>query len=277
MPAGDRPTTERARPRRASSSATQPPSELPATCAASSSASSSTPSTASASDGTVDGVPGGSGGESPKPGRSSAMTSWLPLERRQHRHPGPERQADPVQEHERLALARAVGVQRRLCAMAIAPHASGVDARSATGPLLASAAAMPSINQLVRKGRNRPKKKVATPGLKSGQGRKRRIAAPQRRGVCTRVYTHTPEEAELRAPQGGARSTHQRHGGDRLHPRRGPQPPGALRGAGARRTRQGPAGRPLQGRARHARRRGRVRPQEGPLASTASRPGSRAC
>ena len=53
---------------------------------------------------------------------------------------------------------------------------------------------MPSINQLVRKGRNRPKKKVATPGLKSGQGRKRRIAAPQRRGVCTRVYTHTPKK-----------------------------------------------------------------------------------
>ena len=38
---------------------------------------------------------------------------------------------------------------------------------------------MPSTNQLVRKGRNRPKKKLATPGLKSGQGRKRRLAAPQ--------------------------------------------------------------------------------------------------
>jgi small subunit ribosomal protein S12 len=35
---------------------------------------------------------------------------------------------------------------------------------------------------------------VATPGLKSGQGRKRRIAAPQRRGVCTRVYTATPKK-----------------------------------------------------------------------------------
>ena len=53
---------------------------------------------------------------------------------------------------------------------------------------------MPSINQLVRKGRTRPKKKVATPGLKSGQGRKRRNAAPQRRGVCTRVYTTTPKK-----------------------------------------------------------------------------------
>jgi small subunit ribosomal protein S12 len=53
---------------------------------------------------------------------------------------------------------------------------------------------MPSTNQLVRKGRNRPKKKVATPGLKSGQGRKKRLAAPQRRGVCTRVYTATPKK-----------------------------------------------------------------------------------
>ena len=53
---------------------------------------------------------------------------------------------------------------------------------------------MPSINQLVRKGRNAPKKKVATPGLKSGQGKKKRIAAPQRRGVCTRVYTATPKK-----------------------------------------------------------------------------------
>jgi len=53
---------------------------------------------------------------------------------------------------------------------------------------------MPSINQLVRKGRKSPKKKVATPGLKSGQGQKKRIAAPQRRGVCTRVYTVTPKK-----------------------------------------------------------------------------------
>ena len=45
-----------------------------------------------------------------------------------------------------------------------------------------------------RKGRKPPQKKVATPGLKSGQGRKRRIAAPQRRGVCTRVYTATPKK-----------------------------------------------------------------------------------
>ena len=53
---------------------------------------------------------------------------------------------------------------------------------------------MPSTNQLVRKGRTPQKKKVTTPGLKSGQGRKRRVAAPQRRGVCTRVATVTPKK-----------------------------------------------------------------------------------
>ena len=53
---------------------------------------------------------------------------------------------------------------------------------------------MPSISQLVRKGRTKPKKKVTTPGLKSGQGRKRQVATPQRRGVCTRVFTTTPKK-----------------------------------------------------------------------------------
>jgi small subunit ribosomal protein S12 len=44
---------------------------------------------------------------------------------------------------------------------------------------------MPTINQLVRKGRERVKKKKATPALKG---------APQKRGVCTRVYTSTPKK-----------------------------------------------------------------------------------
>ena len=65
--------------------------------------------------------------------------------------------------------------------------------RRGHGALLSSAA-LPSTNQLIRKGRKRPQKKVTTPGLKSGQGRKRRISAPQRRGVCTRVYTTTPKK-----------------------------------------------------------------------------------
>jgi len=44
---------------------------------------------------------------------------------------------------------------------------------------------MPTINQLVRKGRKRVQKKGSTPALKS---------APQKRGVCTRVYTSTPKK-----------------------------------------------------------------------------------
>jgi small subunit ribosomal protein S12 len=44
---------------------------------------------------------------------------------------------------------------------------------------------MPTINQLVRKGRERAKKKTTTPALKG---------APQKRGVCTRVYTSTPKK-----------------------------------------------------------------------------------
>jgi small subunit ribosomal protein S12 len=44
---------------------------------------------------------------------------------------------------------------------------------------------MPTINQLVRNGRQRIKKKTNTPALKG---------APQKRGVCTRVYTSTPKK-----------------------------------------------------------------------------------
>jgi small subunit ribosomal protein S12 len=44
---------------------------------------------------------------------------------------------------------------------------------------------MPTINQLVRKGRKRIKKKSTAPAL---QG------SPQKRGVCTRVYTTTPKK-----------------------------------------------------------------------------------
>ncbi len=44
---------------------------------------------------------------------------------------------------------------------------------------------MPTISQLVRKGRETKSTKGKTPALKG---------APQRRGVCTRVYTHTPKK-----------------------------------------------------------------------------------
>jgi len=44
---------------------------------------------------------------------------------------------------------------------------------------------MPTIQQLVRKGRRSKRRKETTPALKG---------APQRRGVCTRVFTTTPKK-----------------------------------------------------------------------------------
>ncbi len=44
---------------------------------------------------------------------------------------------------------------------------------------------MPTINQLVRKGRKKIKKKGTSPALDS---------CPQKRGVCVRVYTSTPKK-----------------------------------------------------------------------------------
>lgn len=44
---------------------------------------------------------------------------------------------------------------------------------------------MPTINQLIKKSRQKPKKKVKTPALHG---------APQKRGVCVRVYTSTPKK-----------------------------------------------------------------------------------
>ena len=44
---------------------------------------------------------------------------------------------------------------------------------------------MPTINQLVRKGRKPPVSKSKVPALQN---------SPQKRGVCTRVYTTTPKK-----------------------------------------------------------------------------------
>ncbi|MBU4567270.1 MAG: 30S ribosomal protein S12 [Desulfarculus sp.] len=44
---------------------------------------------------------------------------------------------------------------------------------------------MPTINQLVRKGREQQRKKKTTPALQN---------CPQKRGVCIRVYTTTPKK-----------------------------------------------------------------------------------
>jgi small subunit ribosomal protein S12 len=44
---------------------------------------------------------------------------------------------------------------------------------------------LPTFNQLVRRGRTQPKYKTASPALQE---------SPQKRGVCTRVYTTTPKK-----------------------------------------------------------------------------------
>jgi small subunit ribosomal protein S12 len=44
---------------------------------------------------------------------------------------------------------------------------------------------LPTTNQMVRKGRRPKSKKTSTPALRG---------APQKRGVCTRVYTTTPKK-----------------------------------------------------------------------------------
>ena len=44
---------------------------------------------------------------------------------------------------------------------------------------------MPTINQLIRHGRKRPVARTKVPAME---------ACPQRRGVCTRVYTTTPKK-----------------------------------------------------------------------------------
>ena len=44
---------------------------------------------------------------------------------------------------------------------------------------------MPTINQLVRKGREKVEKKSKAPALQGN---------PQKRGVCVRVYTTTPKK-----------------------------------------------------------------------------------
>ncbi len=57
--------------------------------------------------------------------------------------------------------------------------------RSRGGTSRSKGTRLPTINQLVRKGRQDKSSKTSTPALKG---------SPQRRGVCTRVYTTTPKK-----------------------------------------------------------------------------------
>lgn len=59
---------------------------------------------------------------------------------------------------------------------------------------------MPTFNQLVRQGRKRMERKSKAPALhfvqntRTGRRLERPEGAPQKRGVCTRVYTTTPKK-----------------------------------------------------------------------------------
>jgi small subunit ribosomal protein S12 len=52
-------------------------------------------------------------------------------------------------------------------------------------PCVAGREEVPTIQQLVRQGRETKREKSKSPALRG---------SPQRRGVCTRVYTHTPKK-----------------------------------------------------------------------------------
>ena len=90
---------------------------------------------------------------------------------------------------------------------------------------------VPTINQLVRKGRQDKVSKNKTPALKG---------SPQRRGVCTRVYTTTPKKlnsalrkvARVRLSSGVEVTAY--------IPGVGHNPPGALDRARPRRPGEGP-------------------------------------
>jgi len=60
---------------------------------------------------------------------------------------------------------------------------------------------MPTINQLVRHGREVEKSKSKSPAMQN---------SPQRRGVCTRVYTTTPKKTQLCLAQSGQSAFDQR-------------------------------------------------------------------
>ena len=70
-----------------------------------------------------------------------------------------------------------------MCACALAPCVSLVFFRSIF--FFGEYKFVPTFNQLVRKGRKATRYKTASPALQK---------CPQRRGVCTRVYTTTPKK-----------------------------------------------------------------------------------
>ena len=53
---------------------------------------------------------------------------------------------------------------------------------------------MPTTSQLIRKGRTKPGRSLPPRASSPARVARRRLPRPQRRGVCTRVYTTTPKK-----------------------------------------------------------------------------------
>ena len=69
---------------------------------------------------------------------------------------------------------------------------------------------MPTISQLVRKGRKSIERTTKSPALRM---------CPQKRGVCVRVYTTTPKKPELCLKEGSKDEADEWDGGLSLYPR----------------------------------------------------------
>ena len=104
---------------------------------------------------------------------------------------------------------------------------------------------MPTIQQLVRKGRQDKVDKTKTPALK---GSARSAVASAHVSTRRRRRSRTPRLRKVARVQ-----PDQPDRGHRLHPGRRAQPAGALHRARARRPGEGPPGRPLQDHPRRAR------------------------
>ena len=115
---------------------------------------------------------------------------------------------------------------------------------------------MPTIKQLIRKPRQPKVTRTKSPPLQ---------ACPQKRGVCTRVYTTTPKKpnsalrkvAKVRLTNGFEVISY--------IPGERPQPAGALGRADPRRPREGPSRRALPHHPRRARHAGRQGPPAAPF------------
>jgi small subunit ribosomal protein S12 len=83
---------------------------------------------------------------------------------------------------------------------------------------------VPTINQLIRNGRERARKKVKAPALHftfnalRGSTTRQR-PSPQKKGVCVQVKTISPKKPNSALRKGCPRASLKRHGSDRLHPR----------------------------------------------------------